>query len=139
MRIGQLADESGVPTRTIRFYERRGLLAKPQRSDNGYREYGEGVVSRLGFIRASQTAGLTLAEIASIVEIRDAGSAPCEHVDSLLKAKLDEVRERRAQLDALEAELNALIERSRTLDPADCGEGDVCHIIDGSGSHNTEH
>lgn len=129
MRIGELADAAGLPTRTIRFYERRGLLPQPDRAPNGYRRYDEPTLSRLRFIRTAQAAGLTLAEIASVLGIRDEGQAPCSHVGGLLEAKLDEVRRRRRQLAALEKELVQLVERAESLDPADCQEGDVCHIL----------
>ncbi len=129
MRIGELADTSGVPSRTVRFYERRGLLPEPERAPNGYRDYTDDAVSRMRFIRTAQAAGLTLAEIRSIVDIRDNGIAPCSHVGDLLRAKLVAVRDRQRRLAALESELEILIERSRTLDPADCDEGEVCQII----------
>jgi DNA-binding transcriptional MerR regulator len=129
MRIGDLSDACGLPTRTIRFYERRGLLPDPSREPNGYRVYDETTLGRVSFIRSAQSAGLTLAEIRSILDIRDTGRAPCSHVGDLLAAKLDEVQHRRAQLETLEAELHQLIVRSRLLDPADCGEGEICHIL----------
>ncbi|MFV2038669.1 MAG: MerR family DNA-binding protein, partial [Acidimicrobiales bacterium] len=90
-----------MPTRTVRFYERRGLLPEPQRAANGYRVYDDATLSRLRFIRSTQAAGLTLAEIRSIIDIRDSGAAPCTHVDALLDAKLGEVRQRRQQLAVL--------------------------------------
>lgn len=129
MLIGQLADALEIPTRTIRFYERKGLLPEPQRADNGYRVYDDATLARLRFIRTAQAAGLTLAEIASIIHVRDDGTAPCSHVDSLLETKLAEVRYRRRQLAALEAELAQLLDRSRQLDPADCTAGEICHIF----------
>lgn len=129
MRIGELADAVGLPPRTVRFYERRGLLPEPSRAPNGYRLYEAAAVGRLRFIRTAQAAGLTLAEIGSVLGIRDEGTAPCSHVSALLDAKLDEVRQRQRQLAALEEELGQLIERSDRLDPADCREGDICHIL----------
>lgn len=129
MLIGQIADALEIPTRTIRFYERTGLLPEPQRAKNGYRVYDDATLARLRFIRTAQAAGLTLAEIASIIHVRDDGTAPCSHVDSLLETKLAEVRERRRQLAALESELAQLLDRSRQLDPADCTAGEICHIF----------
>lgn len=129
MRIGELADAVGLPTRTIRYYERRGLLPEPERAANGYRVYNDRTLSRLRFIRTAQAAGLTLAEIRGIIVLRDEGSAPCEHVSALLQAKLVEVGERMGQLQHLEADLTRLIRRSRSLDPADCVDGAVCHIL----------
>lgn len=129
MLIGQLADALGIPTRTVRFYERKGLLPDPQRAENGYRLYTDTTLERLRFIRIAQAAGLTLAEVASIIHVRDDGTAPCSHVDSLLETKLEEVRERRRQLAALESELVQLLDRSKQLDPADCSAGEICQIF----------
>lgn len=121
--IGELADAVGLPTRTVAFYERKGLLPEPQRAANGYRVYDEVTFGRLRFIRPAQSAGLSLAEIGSILDIRDTGQAPCTHVGDLLGVKLAEVRQRREQLAGRGRELEVLVERSRCLDPADCGEG----------------
>lgn len=129
MLIGQIADELDVPTRTIRFYERKGLLPEPQRATNGYRIYDDTTIARLRFIRNAQAAGLTLAEIASIIHVRNDGTAPCSHVDTLLQTKLGEICERRRQLTALESELTQLLQRSSQLDPTDYTAGEICHIF----------
>ncbi|MDN5746198.1 MAG: heavy metal-responsive transcriptional regulator [Nocardioidaceae bacterium] len=129
MRIGELADTVGLPTQTIRFYERKGLLPAPERGANGYRIYDESTLTRLDFINHAQAAGLTLAEISSIIDIRDDGNAPCTHVASLVNSKLTTVRARIRNLAALEAELEGLLERSHHLDPADCTDADICHIL----------
>lgn len=132
MLIGQLADTLGIPSATIRLYERKGLLPDPQRAQNGYRVYDETTLARLRFIRTTQAAGLTLAEISSVLHVRDDGTAPCSHVDELLETKLADVRQRRRQLAALESELAQLLERSRILDPTDCTAGEICHIFSAS-------
>lgn len=129
MLIGELAETVGLDSQTIRFYERQGLLPQPHRAANGYRTYDHASVSRVLFIRSAQAAGLTLAEIGSVVDLRDHGDAPCTHVTTLLSRKLDAVRARRAELAALEAELERLIARSHHLDPADCTASDICHIL----------
>lgn len=128
--IGELADAVGMPTHTVRFYERRGLLPKPDRAPNGYRVYSGPTLFRLRFIRTAQAAGLTLAEIASIIDLRDEGNVPCTHVGSLLEAKLAEVRDRQQQLAALEGELSKLVTRSRQLDPSTCSDSSICQILD---------
>jgi MerR family mercuric resistance operon transcriptional regulator len=129
MLIGELADLVGLPSQTIRFYERRGLLPQPRREANGYRTYDEATAVRVQFIRAAQAAGLTLVEIRGIVELRDHGTAPCSHVTTLLHSKLDAVRARQQELAALESELEKLIEHSQRLDPANCTESEICHIL----------
>lgn len=129
MLIGELADAVGLPSQTIRFYERRGLLPSPARSGNGYRAYEETAVARLRFIRAAQSAGLTLVQIRSIVQLRDHGATPCEHVADLIDGKLLEVRSRMRELAAMEKELEQLRERGQRLDPADCTNTEICHIL----------
>lgn len=132
MLIGQLADAAGLATQTIRFYEREGLLPTPLREANGYRVYDDATLNRLQFIRAAREAGLTLGEIRSIVYLRDDGEVPCTHVTTLLSDKLDDVRLRRRDLDALAAELKRLLARSQRLDPGDCTAADICHILTAS-------
>ncbi|HMM83493.1 MAG TPA: heavy metal-responsive transcriptional regulator [Terrimesophilobacter sp.] len=129
MRIGDVASAVGLSTQTIRFYERRGLLPKPHRDPNGYRTYDPAILARLQFIRNGQGAGLTLLEVAAILELRGEGTSPCTHVRELLSTKLEDVRARQSELVALEAELESLISRSQRLDPADCTDVAVCHII----------
>ncbi len=129
MRIGEAAEAAGVPTQTIRFYERRGLLPSPARGSNGYREYDASVLARLAFIRSGQAAGLTLVEIASVLDLRRDGAVPCAHVHSLLTTKLDDVRRRQHELAVLEKELQGLIARSNQLDPSDCTDAKICQII----------
>ncbi len=129
MLIGDVADTVGLPTQTIRFYERRGLLPAPVRGANGYRIYDESTLTRLNFINAAQAAGLTLAEIGSIIDLRDDGNVPCTHVASLIDSKLAGIRARISDLTILEAELEELIERSQGLDPADCTDAEICHIL----------
>ncbi|KQU67403.1 heavy metal-responsive transcriptional regulator [Phycicoccus sp. Root101] len=129
MLIGELADAAGVSAQTVRLYERKGLLPDADRGANGYRVYDDSMLVRLRFIRVAQEAGLTLAEIRSIIEIRDDGTAPCAHVGSLIDTKLTDVRARIRHLAALQAELERLLGRSQALDPADCADDDICHIL----------
>lgn len=129
MLIGEMARSAGVATQTIRFYESEGLLPPPARGANGYRVHDEATVNRLGFIRAAQSAGLTLAEIRGIVDVRDAGDVPCGHVTGLLRAKLDGVAARMRELERLTSELEHLLERGQSLDPGDCTGTDICHLL----------
>ena len=129
MLIGELADAAGVTSQTVRFYERKGLLPYAERAVNGYRVYDETTLARLRFIPVAQAAGLTLSEIRSIIDLRDQGTLPCAHTVTLINAKLADVQERISQLAALQTELEALLERSHQLDPADCAANDVCHIL----------
>ncbi|OZB88488.1 MAG: heavy metal-responsive transcriptional regulator [Microbacterium sp. 14-71-5] len=134
MLIGELADRVGVPSQTIRFYERRGLLPAPARTSNGYRSYDASAAARVRFIRAGQAAGLSLVQIRSILDLRDHGQEPCAHVAQLIEEQVADVRRRIAELTALQDELDRLRERSRRLEPGDCGDADICHILSVAGS-----
>lgn len=131
MLIGELAHAAGLPSQTIRFYERKGLLPAAERGANGYRTYEESTLARLRFVRSAQAAGLTLAEIGTIIDLRDDGHVPCTHVTTLIDRKLTAVRARIRDLTVLETELDVLVERGHHLDPDDCADAAVCHIIAG--------
>jgi MerR family transcriptional regulator, copper efflux regulator len=120
MRIGELADQSGVTAKTIRFWESTGLLADPARTQSGYRDYDPEVVDRLRFIRHAQTAGLTLAEIRQVLAISDDGDPPCGHVTDLILQHLADVDERIRELTETRSILDHLATRAADQNPADC-------------------
>jgi DNA-binding transcriptional MerR regulator len=127
--IGELSAATGVPTKTIRYYETIGVLEPPHRTDSGYRDYDDSATDRLSFIRAAQTSGLTLGEIRSIVALRDRGVTPCGHVLELLTARAADLDRRIAELRRLRGDLHRLVERGRRLHPADCDPRRVCHLL----------
>ena len=129
MRIGELARRCAVTTRAIRHYERVSILAAAERTEAGYRLYGEDAPSRLAFVRAAQGVGLTLGEIAEVIAFRDRGQARCGHVLALIERRTAELAERIGEMQMLRLELESLAERARSLDPADCSADAVCHII----------
>ncbi|MET9953643.1 heavy metal-responsive transcriptional regulator [Streptomyces sp. NPDC006339] len=129
MRIGDLATASGLTAKTIRFYEQAGLLPKPTRTSGGYRDYTGDAITRLAFIRDAQVAGLTLAEIRSVLVLRDTGQAPCARVTELIDQHLDEINRRLAELRATRTALRALAQRAAATDPDTCDEGDICTIL----------
>jgi MerR family transcriptional regulator, copper efflux regulator len=129
MRIGDVAREANVPSTTIRYYEDIGLLPRPARARNGYRDYGRDAVERLRFVRDAQDSGLTLEEITSIVELRNQGRPTCNHVVSLLQHHLEDVERRIETLKASRDLYARLIARASTLDPADCTDPSRCQTI----------
>jgi len=129
VRIGELAIASGVTTKTIRFYEQAGLLPEPPRTSGRYRDYPLSAAHRLGFIRDAQGAGLALAEIRSILQLRDAGQAPCQHVTTLISRHLEEIDRRMAELIATRAALSGLARRAAETDPHTCTSDDICRIL----------
>jgi DNA-binding transcriptional MerR regulator len=129
MLIGEVADRSGLPAKTIRYYESIGLVPAPARAPNGYRSYDDEILTRLAFIRAAHSSGLTLGEIRGVIAFRDRGETPCEHVRELIDQRTAEIDRRIAELQHLRADLTRLAQRARRLDPADCDPASVCHII----------
>lgn len=129
MRIGQLAQQAGTTTKTLRFYESAGLLPESARTPSGYRDYDERVLERLAFVRAAQAAGLTLAQIREVISVRERSGPPCGHVVALLDARAADLDRRIEELRALREEVRRLRDRAVTLDSAACRDDDVCHVI----------
>lgn len=127
MRIGDVAERAGITAKTVRFYEDEGLVPRPARTSAGYRDYDPGVLDRLTFIRTSQAAGFTLRQIRQVLDIRDGGQQPCEHVGMLIEDRLADVEQRIAELQQTRRRLRDLARRTAQLDPADCQE--YCHIL----------
>jgi DNA-binding transcriptional MerR regulator len=129
MRIGELAQQTGLTTKTIRYYEQIGLMHEPDRHSNGYRDYGDDAVERLQFVRDAQAAGLTLAETGEILGMKAAGESTCGHTRALLERHLADID---AQIDRLLAARNALrvmAERADAMDPAACNDPARCQVI----------
>ena len=129
MQIGVLAERADVSAKTVRYYESIGLLSEPARTASGYRDYEEGAVERLRFIRDAQATGLSLAEIQSVLELKDSGSTSCEHTRSLLERHLADLDSQIARLEASRAELAAMAVRARRLDPSGCSDPNRCQVI----------
>jgi DNA-binding transcriptional MerR regulator len=127
VRIGALAAATGVPIKTIRFWEEERLLAEPVRTPSGYRQYDAGVVERLSFIRQAQAAGFRLDQIRQILDIGDSGEVPCQHVSGVIDERLAEIDSRIAELEATRARLRTLARRAAAQDPVDCHG--FCSII----------
>lgn len=129
MRIGELAAEAGTTTKTLRFYEASGLLPPAERTSGGYRDYPADSVARLDFIRGGRTAGFTLAQVREVLDLRDAGHAPCHHVQGLLVSRLDALTEQIANLLALRDCVADLHAAAVTADPETCPADAVCRYL----------
>lgn len=131
MRIGELAQQSGVEASSIRYYERIGLMPPPMRTASGYRGYGDDAAARLGFIQAAQSIGFSLGEIRETLAFRDRGEAPCGHVAALIERNAEQLRQRIVRLQEMRRELLALAEKARARAPGDPSGAAFCHIIEG--------
>jgi len=109
MTIGRLAEKAGVGVETIRFYERCGLITRPQRPVGGFREYDSAAAERIRFIRQAQELGFALGEIRELLALRATPGADCRAVRAQAAAKRDEVDGKIAQLRHIRKALDELI------------------------------
>jgi MerR family transcriptional regulator, copper efflux regulator len=105
MQIGEVARRTSLTVDAIRFYEKRKLLPKADRSAGRFRLYTEGTVERLHFIQQMQGLGFSLREVGELIELRESKVKACESVRDLLKTKLADVRAKMRELMRLETEL----------------------------------
>ncbi|HYL14275.1 MAG TPA: MerR family transcriptional regulator [Terriglobales bacterium] len=105
MQIGEVAKRTTLTVDAIRFYEKRKLLPKADRSAGRFRLYGEGTIERLHFIQQMQGLGFSLREVGELIQLRERKVDACESVRELLKAKLTDVRGKLRDLRYLESEL----------------------------------
>ena len=129
MKIGELAESGAVSTKTVRYYESIGLLPEPERSPSGYRSYDAEAVERLQFIRDAQATGLSLSEIASVLELKGTGERSCEHTTALLERHLQDLDDQIERLQQARASLSSLTARAQKLDPTERSDPNRCQII----------
>jgi Hg(II)-responsive transcriptional regulator len=125
MRIGDVAARAGVNTQTLRYYERRGILGEPKRSSAGYREYPIDTVRLIRFIKRAQELGFTLAEIEELITLRQTTPKRRAKVRELAAAKMRDIDEKLARLQAMRSALYTL-----TVDCACGAEALTCPILE---------
>lgn len=125
MKIGALARLAGCPVVTIRFYEKEGLLAAPERSEGNYRLYGEADLERLRFVIHCRRHGMKLAEIRELLAFRDRPARDCAWIHRMVDEHIANVEGQIAALEQLKAELVAL--RHASAHGSGCGKG--CGIL----------
>ncbi|MEU5861219.1 MerR family transcriptional regulator [Nonomuraea sp. NPDC047529] len=107
LRSGQVAEQAGVNIQTLRYYERRGLLAEPRRSPGGHRAYPPGTVALLTVIKAAQRLGFTLDEVAALI---DTGRRhPTPDLRAHAQAKIDEIDAKIADLTTVRESLTQVV------------------------------
>jgi MerR family transcriptional regulator, mercuric resistance operon regulatory protein len=110
LRPGEVARLAGVSTDTLRHYERKGLIARPRRSSNRYREHPPATVDRVRLVQRALGVGFTLDELAKIFKQRDRGEAPCRQVRALAEAKLADIEKHLEELIAMRGELRSILQ-----------------------------
>ncbi len=123
--IGRLARAAELPVSTLRYYERAGLLEPDARSEGNYRLYSGSALERLHFIRRAKEAGLTLDDIAALLQIQDGTSEPCDAVRGLIEHRLADVDTRIRDLEHLRRTLSGLRQTCRAA-----RQKDRCLVLD---------
>ena len=109
LTIGRIAKQAGIHIETARYYERRGLMPSPPRTESGYRLYDEQSVARLRFIKQAQALGFTLEEIGELLALRVDAETSCDEVRRRAERKTVAVAEKIRSLQAIQGALAELI------------------------------
>jgi len=109
MTTGQLARRAGAKVSTVRYYERRRLLAEPRRGDSGYRQYAPEAVARIRFIRHAQGLGFSLQEIRELLALRISSEATCGDIKHAAEVKLADIEAKIRSLQRTRQALRKLL------------------------------
>ena len=132
LTIGQVAETSGVSAKTIRYYERIGVLPAPSRATSGYRLYDQPGVERLRFIRRARSLGLPLQQLKTLMSTLNGGPPPAlrPRLRALVRGQLDAVKNRIAELEQLRQQLEQVFQQMGT--PAPRRAGGACQCLETS-------
>lgn len=132
LSIGDLSRRTGVKVPTIRYYEEKGLIDPPARSEGGQRRYGAEGLRRLAFIKHARDLGLAMAEIRELIALSADPDRPCDEAHRIARAHRERVRRRIAALERLDAELGRI---ERACPAGAGGRVGECGVIDALGDH----
>lgn len=127
--IGDMARRTGVKVTTIRYYEGRGLLPEPDRTEGGQRRYDQAALERLTFIRHARELGFELDDILELASLTDRPDISCQHAHEITDHHLKTVKRRIAILADLQEELERMLARCKG------GEVGHCRVIEILGDH----
>lgn len=122
LKIGELSARSGVPIKTIRYYEDLGLITNAGRTEGQFRLFHLETINRLGFIKQLQGLGLSLQEIGECLVIYDAGELPCGDIQDKLQHHVEEIDRQVADLLKLRQELTRVLEKWQTAPHPESGK-----------------
>lgn len=120
MHIGAVAEQSGVPTKTIRYYESIGLIRQAQRTGAGYRVYGERDILTLRFIQHARGLGFSVSDVAGLLDLWQDAHRTSARVKALAKSHRDKVDRKIAELHGMRAALDHLIARCHGDERPEC-------------------
>lgn len=129
--IGKVAKQSGISIETIRYYEKEGLLEKPERTESGYRQYNGDAIERLFFILQAKDLGFSLREISELLSIKSDANTVCSDVKHLAEDKLSDIGNKIKMLRRMEKSLKKLVDAC----PGEAPISD-CPILDSLGKRS---
>ena len=120
MNIGEAANETGITAKAIRYYETIGLIAAPERTESGYRQFSDKAVQTLHFVRRARNLGFTVSQISELLSLYgDTGRASAD-VRSIALARIAEIERKMAELASMRSTLSHLAEKCHGDDRPDC-------------------
>lgn len=119
MLIKDASLASGLPAKTIRYYESLGLI-ESRRADNGYRQYGNRDIERMQFLARSRTLGFSLEECRSLLDLYDDPTRASASVNALARQHLDELDDKIRELTAMKQTLIDLVSQCPGDQSSDC-------------------
>lgn len=130
MKIQEFAHLTGIPSKTIRYYESIEILSAPKRMPNGYRNYNQQDVERARFVAGIRSLDLGLDEIKELLTMRDRGEARCRTLLDLIEQKANEIEERIRLLQEMKVDLRKLhrLGLKFPIDDVD-GKHCICHLV----------
>lgn len=117
-KTSELANKAGVNKETVRFYEKKGLLSEPVRTEAGYRQFSQKDIERLVFIKNAKELGFSLSEIKELLAIADGDIYKCSDVRQIAESKLDHINNQLRHLNKLKRTLTKLVtecQRAKTI------------------------
>ncbi len=136
LKIGAVAAQAGVNIRTLRFYEREGVIPSPERKPSGYRIYPAETVALVRFVKRAQMLGYTLSEVKELLALRQGGGGACADVQRNAAEKLAGVEARIRELQAIARALTKLL--SSCAEPHHSHVCQLLEALDASPEHLLE-
>ena len=120
MNIGRVAKVTGLPAKTIRYYESAGLITPPDRAENGYRQYQKSDIETLKFINQARQLGFSIKDVANLLELWNDRDRASVDVKAMALKQIDKIDQKIAELQAVRGTLTDLSERCHGDDRPDC-------------------
>jgi MerR family copper efflux transcriptional regulator len=120
MNIGEVAAETGVTAKSIRYYESINLIPAPERTQSGYRQYSDRDVQTLHFIKRSRGLGFSVAEVGELLSLYQDRERASAEVKGIVESRLDEIDQKISELESIRSTLRILADRCHGDDRPDC-------------------